>query len=915
MASSRKRSKRRRGVVLSPEGWQRVQAAQQASELSQNGGNPYTIEQLVVLTGLSTNTLGRLRSSHTPVDRQTIKVYFETFGLTLTPADCSLPASNQSKTGASVADAAETNSQETAASGTSPPTSSATQLLPSSPPPNQQDWGEAIDVSVFHGRTTELATLEQWIERDRCRLIGILGMGGIGKTALSVKLAEQIQPQFEFIIWRSLRNAPSLDLLLSELVPFLSHQQETQPTIRQLLQCLRNARCLLVLDNMETILQAGSQAGYYRPGYENYGDLLRVIGESRHQSCLVITSREKPAEITTFEGIEAAVRSLSLKGSLDIALALVEAQGLSGTLEQKQIISEQYGCSPLALKIVASSIQALFDGNIAQFLAEETTVFYGVRRLLDQQFDRLSALERSIMYWLAINREWTSISELVTDIVPRVARSKIVAALESLSWRSLIEKQSSRYTQQPVVMEYMTDRLVEQVFGEIGNGEQGIGSREQGVGNREQGTGNREQGTGNRESALPLLHSHALLKTTVKDYVRESQVRLILQPIIHQLRTTFGSSSALEEQLQDLLAWLKATHMPGYGAGNLINLIRHLELDLTGYDFSELTVWQAYLQNIDLHQVNFQNADLTRSTFTQTLGRVVSLLFSPDGQLLATGDMDGESRLWQVADGQLVFAFGQHCQAIWGLAFSPDGKILATGSEDHFIRLWDIHSKACLRTLQGPDSVRAISWNLEGNLLASGGDDHLVRLWDAKTGRCTNILHGHTDWIYAVAFSPVRTTSLDAKGEILASASFDQTIRLWDVATQACLQTFQGHSGGIWTIAWSSDGQRLASGSEDTSIKVWDVQSGQCILTLSGHKKTVFSVVWSTDGTSLASCSHDQTIRLWDIPRGQCATTLQRDSNAVFSLAWSPTEALLASGSHDQIVKFWDVPSRKCRRT
>ena len=90
----------------------------------------------------------------------------------------------------------------------------------------RQDWGEALDVSIFYGRETEMDILTQWVLHDRCKLITLLGMGGMGKTTLSVKLAEQIQSEFEFLFWRSLRNAPPAEEVLTELIHFLSNYQE-----------------------------------------------------------------------------------------------------------------------------------------------------------------------------------------------------------------------------------------------------------------------------------------------------------------------------------------------------------------------------------------------------------------------------------------------------------------------------------------------------------------------------------------------------------------------------------------------------------------------------------------------------------------------------------------------------------------
>ncbi|HEY9663971.1 MAG TPA: NB-ARC domain-containing protein, partial [Allocoleopsis sp.] len=399
------------------------------------------------------------------------------------------------------------------------------------------DWGESTDVSLFYGRNQELATLQQWIWQDRCRLIFCLGMGGIGKTSLTVKLAREIDTQFDCVIWRSLRNEPSLKTLLSSLVAFVSNQQDCEPELDRLMHWLRTSRCLIVLDNMETLLQAGDRAGYFRPGYEDYGDLLRAIGETSHQSCVVFTSREKPAELAALEGMELAVRTMRLGGSLEASQGLIAAKGLLGSPEQQHQLCQLYGCNPLAVKIVATSIQDLFDGDIAAFLEQDATVFSGVHRLLDQQCERCSRLERTIMYWLAINREWTSIAELAADIVPLVSRADLLEALESLSWRSLIEKQAGCYTQQPVVMEYTTSQLIDEICVEV-----------------LRTTHTRQPGS---QSRLSLLQRHALLKSQGKDYIRDTQVRQILKPLLDKLTVILGSAQNVASQLTQLLSKLQ----------------------------------------------------------------------------------------------------------------------------------------------------------------------------------------------------------------------------------------------------------------------------------------------------------------------------------------------------------------------
>ncbi|MGB8689930.1 MAG: NB-ARC domain-containing protein, partial [Microcoleus sp.] len=232
-----------------------------------------------------------------------------------------------------------------------------------------QDWGEAIDVCDFYGCAEELALLEQWLVRDRCRLVMVLGMGGIGKTAISVKILKRIQEHFDYVIWRSLRNAPPILDLLADLIQFFSKHRETvfsdtvDGRISQLLGYLRASRCLLVLDNAESILRSGDRMGGYREGYEGYGQLLSCLAETPHKSTLVLTSREKPKELAAQEGETLPVRSLQLPGlSSSAGQKIFQVKGdFSGSESQWKALIEHYAGNPLALKMLAPVIRDLLD--------------------------------------------------------------------------------------------------------------------------------------------------------------------------------------------------------------------------------------------------------------------------------------------------------------------------------------------------------------------------------------------------------------------------------------------------------------------------------------------------------------------------------------------------------------------------
>lgn len=409
-------------------------------------------------------------------------------------------------------------------------------------------------------------------------------------------------------------------------------------------------------------------------------------------------------------------------------------------------------------------------------------------------------------------------------------------------------------------------------------------------------------------------------------------LKAFISESLEHLRQTFGKSPLTKAVMDLLLPMLdihpsislsphhsiikileatkgKTEEEVDYVGGNAATLLVKVDNRvLEGFDLSSTVIKGADFANVSLRGVNFSEANLGGSNFTEVFGFILTLAYSPDNKLFATGEADGRIRLWQVATSQQILSFKGHTDWVTSVTFSPNSKLLASSSHDNTIKIWDVQTGECLNTFQGHTKVvRSVNFSLDGKTLVSGSSDQTIKIWDIQTGECLNTFEGHTSWVWSVVIS--------SDGKTLASSSSDQTVKIWNIQTGDCIHTLQGHTNPIPSLAISSDGRTLVSGSNDCTVKIWDIQTGDCLKTLYGHAYGVWTVAIIPNSRIVVSGSNDNTIKLWDVQTGECLRTLEGHTHWVLAVAVDSQSMTLVSVSKDQTVKFWDIRSGDCLKT
>ncbi len=300
------------------------------------------------------------------------------------------------------------------------------------------DLTVAPQIINFYARESEIKTLSNSILNQNTRLISVLGLSGIGKTTLVKRFVDLNLKQFEVIIWRSLKFSKPLELFVNDLLN--ACKQEAKETIddnlKQFLDVLTYKKCLIILDDVHNIFANAQFAGQYKSEYQDYKKFFTMITETEHQSNVILVSQEQCAEMECLDEELYPIKCLELSDLDDVAI--LKGTGLKDEDSWLKLINLYEG-NPVYLKSIAILIKKIFDGEVAEFLAENSLIITkNMQDNFNQLFNKLSPIEQQLVLELSKFNQPVSREYLRQSL--DLSSMDLINGLQSLQQRYLVTK-------------------------------------------------------------------------------------------------------------------------------------------------------------------------------------------------------------------------------------------------------------------------------------------------------------------------------------------------------------------------------------------------------------------------------------------------------------------------------------------
>ena len=332
-------------------------------------------------------------------------------------------------------------------------------------------WHTAPEIQNFVGREAEIEVFKFWKEID-CNCIVVSGMIGCGKTSLVTKFAKSFYPQFDYVIWYSLDSPPPITALLNDYLNLIGHDYQNltdfQSTdlsllINQFLKFFEKNKVLIIFDGLENILEINKakESVCYQKEFEGYGQFMRSIVSTNHQSLLICTTRIKPKALEYYSNSK--IKFLEIKGlrkkNID---EIVESISNNSTNKSRlKQISSSFQNNPLFLNLINKKLDTC-DLSEASLLVQELSTLDEIITLLEQEIDLLLESEKEIIYWLSMFNSSVSLKELLTCLEFDKPKLKLMQSLNYLQKRNLITQENAKFYLMPVMKNFLRKKLVQQ---------------------------------------------------------------------------------------------------------------------------------------------------------------------------------------------------------------------------------------------------------------------------------------------------------------------------------------------------------------------------------------------------------------------------------------------------------------------